>query len=152
MTWSICWDGGSSGELLKDLDAAGVDFRQAKRHYGTEARNRVRKPELWSDFVQVRIAYLLAIHPRPASGVIVTDVRYDHEIDALLHCCERLDHQLFYTEVHRLADDLDSPPDPEAHSSEAGIQGVMADHIVTNNGTRTALIEKGIRDAINIYP
>lgn len=101
-------------EIIPEL---GVSLRFLYQTLGTEWGRNLVRPQIWTEVLQRTVE-------RNSDLFLVTDVRYVNEADWVR------DQGGLIIHVHK-----ESPAEVRAHSSEAGVDIVVGDQHIYNNGT-----------------
>jgi hypothetical protein len=129
--------GGPSREVLKELH----DYRRAMQLLGTESRDAVNAPGLWTHLFLAKIHYLASVHPVPRRAFVVPDIRFRLERSMIEHQVNRWRGAFGLMKLTR-----DVPEIAESsHVSETEVDVVPCDWTYANAGSVDDLISAGVK-------
>jgi hypothetical protein len=131
-------------ESLNALDGPEWDFRKetelstrrSMQLFGTECREAINSPSLWIDLLLAKIRYASVYHSCPRYKFVISDIRYQYEIDRISEVVESWNGMYSTWRISRPGFEPESN-----HSSETGIYSLnpIEKHIL-NNESKSDLI------------
>lgn len=82
---------GITWQFRKESDGAGPIARNAMKLMGSEARNAIGCPLIWTDLVLTKIEYAHRLHAVSRNRFVIPDVRFQHEVDRIASWAEEQD-------------------------------------------------------------
>lgn len=130
--------GGPEWDFRKESDGpTGITARRSMQLLGTECREAINSPSLWIDLLLAKIRYANVYHSHPRDRFVISDIRYQHEIDRISEVVESWNGQY---ETWKLTRPGFGPQ--SSHSSETGIQFLNPiEYEISNYAGRYDLIE-----------
>ena len=130
--------GGPEWDFRKESDGpTGLTARRSMQLFGTECREDINSPSLWIDLLLAKIRYAHAYHSHPRDRFVISDVRYQHEVDRISEVVGSWSGKF---ELWRLRRPGYGPQ--SSHSSETGISKLNpVDIDIENCTSRTYLIQ-----------
>ncbi len=74
---------GITWQFRKESDGAGPISRNSMKLMGSEARNDIERPLIWTDLVLLKIQYTRRYHAVSRDRFVVPDVRFPHEVSRI---------------------------------------------------------------------
>lgn len=134
---------GPTWQFRKENDGAGPIARNSMKLMGSEARNNIGCPLLWTDLVLAKMEYAYHLHVVSRNRFVIPDVRFPHEVERLAAWVAEQDGIYETWGISRPGFGPTSH-----HESETKLNMIMPDIYIENHRDRNFLIDT-VKEIIN---